>query len=252
MRLRIELLVGASLAIIGAVILLYSAVSGNSEMINIGFAGIFLGAIVLTIKGKEYVKRDTLSLTLRSYHESIKRMVEDLELEGNSLYIPPYENLPRGWTFIPLHKDFDIDPGRFGEDIAFLTNVGSERQMGLLLKPLGLELLEKFEEHLEGEITSVGELESASSSVLRALGLANGVYIEEEGESFTIYVTPEDIGFCRRNIKYCNKVACPICSSILLGLAKATNEIIEAKNFSIEGERVKIEARKLGGVREWM
>jgi len=251
-KLRIELLVGVSLAVVGAVILMYSLVSGNSEMINIGLAGIFLGAIVLTIKGKEYVKRDTLSLTLRSYHESIRGIVEDLELEGNSLYIPPYENLPRGWTFIPLHKDFDIDPGRFGEDVAFLTNVGSEKQMGLLLRPTGLELLGRFEEHLEGEITSVGDVESASSSVLRALGLARGVYIKEDEEGFTIYVTPEDIGFCRRNISYCNKVACPICSSILLGLAKATSEIIEAGNFSIEGERVKVEARKLGGVREWM
>lgn len=49
----------------------------------------------------------------------------------------PYENLPKGGLFIPLRKDFDIDPGRFGEDIVFLTNVGSERQMGPPLRSPG-------------------------------------------------------------------------------------------------------------------
>jgi len=251
-RVKLELISGISIALIGTMMLLYSVVSGNSDFINMGLAGIFLGAIVLTIKGQEYVKRSTLSLTLRAYHESLRRIVEDLELEGNALYIPPYENLPKGGLFIPLRKDFDIDPGRFGEDIVFLTNVGSERQMGLLLRSPGLELLEKFEEHLEGEITSVGEVESASSSVLKALNLAKGVYIEESEEGFEIYVEPQDIAFCRRNISSCNQLACPICSSILLALAKGSKQIIESEEFSITGKRIRIKARKLGGVREWM
>ncbi len=252
--MRMERVAGASLAVIGAFLLIYGAINSNQSQINLGFAGLFLSFVVFTFKSKEYVKREALDNLILPYVNMIKKMVDDLGLEGNALYIPPYENMPEGGTFIPLHKDFDLDLGRMDEDTVFLTNVANERQMGLVIRPTGAELVKKFEEHFEGSLDGEGyaTVESVSSSVLRALDLAKGVHIDENKEGFRIVVKPTNTEICRASIEGCNQVACPVCSSILLALAKGTNEVIESESFATTQHGVEIKAKKLGGVREWM
>ncbi|WP_048056189.1 hypothetical protein [Pyrococcus sp. ST04] len=252
--MRIQIITGIVAGIIGGIIVIIGVITQTPKMINLGFAGVFIGATILALKSGEYVKADALSSTLSSYHLTLKSIVRDLGLEGNAIYIPPYENLPEGGVFIPLSRDFDLDLGRLGEDVVFLSSAPSERQMGILLKPTGLHLVKKFEEHLEGSLNGigVGGVESVAGSVLKSLGLADEVYIEEGDDVYTIYVKPRQIKFCRSNIEDCSQVACPICSSILLGLSKGTGEVIVSENFTFERGRVKITARKLGGVERWM
>lgn len=247
-------IVSSALIIVGTAILGYGAITANQSQINLGIAGIFLGLIVLTFKTSEYVKREALDNLASPYIKTLQELVKDLALEGRAVYIPPYENLPNGGTFIPLHEEFDLDLARLDEETVFLTNVSNERQMGLKIRPLGLELLEKYEEHLEYSLedTNYKEVESASSSVLRVLDLAKGVYIDEEDGKFRIVVNTVNREICRKNIDYCDQVACPICSSILLSLAKATGELIMADKFSITEHGIEIEAKRLGGVRNWM
>jgi len=252
--MRVERLASLILIMIGLGILIYGAVHTNQSLVNLGLAGIFLGIIVFTFKTSEYVKRESLDNLVLPYVKMLQKIVRDLGLEGKAVYIPPYENLPEGWTFIPLHEEFDLDLGRLDEETVFLTNVGNERQMGLSIRPLGLDLLRKYEEHLEASLEGANykEVESVSSSVLRALDLARGIYIEEQGKEFRIIVSPVNKEVCRKNIDYCDQIACPICSSILLSLAKATNEVIMSEKFSFGKHGIEIKAKKLGGIREWM
>ncbi|AMM53292.1 hypothetical protein [Pyrococcus kukulkanii] len=245
------LISGLAILGIGAFISTTSVIMGT-DTLNIGLAALIIGAVVLAFKSEEYVRRDTLDLVVTSVQESLEKMVKDLGLEGNAVYLPPYENLPEGGVFIPLVKDYRIDLGKLSEDSVFLTEVSSEREMGLLIRPPGGKIVEKFEEHLEGEITSVPEVESVSTAVLKFLELAESVYIEDAGNTFYVYVKPRNIEFCKRRIKNCNQVACPICSSILLGLAKGSGQLLESEKFEIDGERVKITVKKLGGISEWM
>lgn len=226
--------------------------AGNVQIINIGLAGILIGSTILALKSSDYIKKDTLDTVLSSYHLILREIVRDLGLEGNALYIPPYINMPRGGIFIPLREDFDLDLGRLHEDEVFLTSTANERQMGLVIRPPGYYLIRKFEEHLEGELSGIGVagVESVASSVLKSLGLADRVYIEEEGEKITVHVSPTNISFCKRNIEDCPKVACPVCSSILLGLARATGEVIYVEEVSIHKNKdIKITAKRLGKVK---
>lgn len=252
--MRMERVAGASLGVIGAFLLIYGAINSNQSQINLGFAGLFLSFVVFTFKSKEYVKREALDNLIFPYVSLLRDMVDDLGLEGNALYIPPYENMPEGGTFIPLHKNFDLDLGRMDEETVFLTNVANERQMGLVIRPTGVDLVKKFEEYFEGSLEAGGynTVESVSSSVLRAFDLARGVHIDEKGEGFRIVVKPTNMEICRASIEGCNQVACPVCSSVLLALAKGTNEVIESESFTIADYGIEIKARKIGGVGEWM
>ncbi|USS41076.1 hypothetical protein NF865_02340 [Thermococcus aggregans] len=251
--MRVERIASASLAGIGTFLIIYGAINSNQSLVNLGFAGLFLGFVVLTFKSKEYVKREALDNLILPYIETLRRMVRDLGLEGNALYIPPYENMPEGGTFIPLHKDFDLDLGRMDEETVFLTNVANERQMGLLIRPTGADLVKKFEEHFESTLDGSGSsaVESVASSVLRALDLARGVHIDESEGGFRIIVKPTNIEICRASIEDCNQTACPVCSSILLALAKGTGEVLESEDFNMGEHGIEIKAKKLGGVIEW-
>ena len=238
----------ALLALPGGILAAWGFIHGEAAYINLGLAALFLAAIVPVFKSPSYVKRDSLNIMVKSQRNLATSLLDGLALEGKSVYLPPYENLPEGGVFIPLREDFDIDPARFDEGSVFVTDVPDERKMGLLLPTLGKELVEKYEEHLEGPLTSIPEVESAAGSVLKSLNLARRVYIEEgEGEVMAI-VTP-DFECSPVN---CERFPCPVCASILRGIAKASGEVIAVESFSRGKAGVEIKARKMGRVEEWM
>ena len=91
-------------------------------------------------------------------------------------------------------------------------------------------------------------MESSAGSVLRVLGLAKRVHIEENESEIRVVLTPE----VSCNPEECEKAPCPICASVLLGLAKATDNLIGVESFEKKDYGIEIKVKKLGGVREWM
>lgn len=241
---------GGILVGIGVFLSSYGFLRGIHQWVNLGIAAIFLGIVVFTFKSSMYVKREALKGIWDSYRSVLSAFSDNLYLEGKAIYIPPYGNLPQGGVFVPLHEDFDLDLARLDEKTVFLTDVPSERQMGLFLGPFGWELVEKYEEHFETPLEGTGSqtVESVAGSVLRAMGLARRVYIEEEEESFRVVIDPE----LKCVPENCERIPCPICSSVLLSLARATGELIQAETFERKDYGIEIRARKLGGVERWM
>lgn len=238
----------ALLAIFGGTLAAWGFIHAETSYINLGFAAILLAAVVPVFKSSSYVKKDSVDLLVSSHRNLVDSLLKGLALEGKSVYLPPYKNLPRGGVFIPLREDFDLDPARFDESSIFLTDVPDERKMGLLLPTLGMELMEKYEEHLEGPLTSIPEVESAADSVLKSLSLAKRVYIEETEGGVRVIVTPN----FECSPVNCERFPCPICASILRGIAKASEEVIAVESFSRRKGGVEISARKIGRVEKWM
>jgi hypothetical protein len=244
-------IVGVMLITVGSILLLKGAVDVNQGLINAGIGGVFLGVIVLTFSTSDHIKFDAFRAVVIPYVEFGRRIVDNLGLTNKkAVYIPPYSNLPDGGVFIPLHEDFDIDLAKLDKDTVFLTDVGREKEMGLLLTPLGKELMKMFESYSEMDFTNAGvyAVENASA-VLRALGLAKSVTVEESDGRIKVYVDGVRLDICS---KTCEQIACPICSSILLSLAKSVQELIVVEEFKIGEGFVEISARKIGGIENWM
>jgi hypothetical protein len=240
---------GAILISVGAILTFRGAVEANQGMINAGIGGVFIGIVVLTFSTSDYIKYDAFRAVSLPYAELAKKLVKSLRLKGKAVYLPPYENLPEGGVFLPLHEDFDLDPARLGEDLIFMTDVGREKEMGLLLPSFGKELLGMYESYSEkdfAELEMLNAIESASA-VLRSLGLASSV-AAEENEKIKIYVSDAKAN-CS---KACEQLPCPICASILLSIAKSLRELIKVDEIRFEGEHVEISARKVGGIERWM
>ena len=245
--MKIKYIAGFTLIIIGSVLLFRGAMYGNQSLINAGIGGVFLGIVVLSFSSN-YVKYDAFKAVVTPYMELCRNIVNVLELRNKAIYIPPYDNHPEGGVFIPLHKDFDIDLAKLDTTTLFIIDVGREKEMGLLIVPLGKELMKMYESYSEMEFTNLYAVENASA-VLRALGLAKSVTIEEEGKGVRVYVDGVKINLCS---KICEQIACPICSSILLSIAKSLQELIMVEEFRIKEGSIEIHAKRIGGVDRWM
>jgi len=241
---------GLTLMITGLALAIYGFMNVKTTLTNLGIAGVFLGLVVLTFKSSDYVKKESVQAIMEPYRRIFSTFADNLYLEGNAVFIPPYENLPRGGLFVPLHDKFELDLARLDEGTVFLTDVPNDRAMGLFLGPFGDPLVEKFEEHFEGPLDGAGSgaVESVAGSVLRYLELANRVYIEEKDRRFRVIIRPT----IECKSENCEKIPCPICASVLLALAKGTNQVLAVESVEEKDYGIEVTVRKLGGVEKWM
>ena len=240
---------GLALIVLGSLAGFKGAVDGNQSMINAGIGGVFLGILILTFSPSNNVKYDAFKSIVLPYIESYRRLSEALGLKGKAVYIPPYDNLPKGGVFIPLYEDFEIDLSRFDENTIFVTDVGKAKEMGLLLPPLGEDLMRMYEEYSEMDFAGAGiSVVENSSAVLKSLGLVKSISVEERGDKINIYLEGVKVGFCSES---CEQVACPVCNSLLLTAAKSLQELVLVEKFRFEDRFVVISLKRLGGIDKW-
>ena len=241
---------GIVMITIGLILAFKGAIDGNQSMINAGVGGIFLGVVVFTFSTSDYIKYDAFKAVVLPYVEFERKIVEMLDLRNRAVYIPPYSNLPEGGVFIPLHENFDLDLAKLDDNTMFITDVGREKEMGLLLNPLGKELMKMYESYSEIDFANAGlHVVENASAVLRSLGLVKSVTVEEGEGRIMVYVDGVKIDICS---KTCEQIACPVCSSILLSIAKSLQELVLVEEFKIKDEFVEISARRIGGIEKWM
>ena len=248
--MKSKYIAGVILISIGAVLAFKGAMDGNQSMINAGIGGVFLGIVVLTFSTSDYIKYDAFKAVVLPYVELAKNLANVLELKNKAVYIPPYDNLPEGGIFIPLHENFDLDLAKLDRNTMFITDVGREKEMGLLLTPLGKELMGMYESYSEMNFTNAGlHVVENASAVLRSLGLAKSVTVEENGNRIKVYLDGVRTNTCS---KTCEQIACPICSSILLSIAKSLQELILIEEFKFRDGVIEISAKRIGGIDRWM
>lgn len=254
--MKIKYIAGIMLMLIGAIMSIKGAADANQNLVNLGIGGIFLGAIVLTFSTTDYVKYDAVKALITPYIEDTSRLIKNLELKNKAVVIPPYENMENGSIFIPLHADFSLGLARLDNSMLFATDVGREKEMGVILSA-GSELLRMYESYAEMDFSStdIEVIESAVSSVLRVLNLAKFVEIFEKGEELVIHI--EELKFaeiCNAAMSkgMCEHAPCSLCSSLLLSIAKSSGELVAVQSFNLEDTRVEIISHKIGGVEKWM
>ncbi|EHP88353.1 hypothetical protein [Methanotorris formicicus] len=209
--------------------------------INLGLAGIFIGFVIIAFIPPKVIDLDVYIKTIISYQSSLNNMVKALNLEGNPVFIPSYEDLPNGGIFIPKYKNFSINLGMFDEE-TFLVNGGGI----LITPPIGYRFIEDFEDYSDIKLkeTDLGLAISVASSVLKIFGLVEGIDFEEKNESIKIIV--ENL-----KVQYNGyKIPCPIISSIVYLVSLSLNQLIYIENIKKEENYIEINLKKLGSVDE--
>lgn len=234
---------GGILVIAGIGLWYYGGTSGVPYLVNLGIGTVILGLVVAALPMGGQVEKESLVLSCDPFCGFVGNLVEDLELKGNPVVIPPYENLPSGGVFIPRSKDFRVPLGKLDGNTVFLA--GTEDESGVLIgPPPGRGIIDYTLENV-GELsgTGIGYAASAVSSVLSALGLGSAEVFEKEDGEIEVFAKPLCGG---------PAYADPAVSAVLLGIAMGSGELLEVESVENAGEHVKVTLRRLGGVERWL
>lgn len=229
---------------IGLFLIYSGVVSGTLSFINLGIAGVFVGIVILSFIPSKLIDYEIFESSLKPYILFFEKLTRSLHLSNKIIYIPPYENLPKGGIFIPADDRFKINIGNFDENVVLITSAGRSKEMGLLITPpFGYHLEEKFEEKTKLAGTDLSLVTSIALSVLKSYELIENLELEENDDEIMLTVEGIKLVYCNDT---CEKQICPICSSILYAIAKSQNQMMLVENFKRDENSIKITIKKLG------
>lgn len=235
--------VGSILVALGVGLWYYGGMTGMFSLVNLGIGSIILGLVLVALPLGGQVDREAVSLICGASAEFLRDMRDDLELKGQPIIIPPFENLPRGGIFLPKFQDVSMVLGKFEEGKVFVT--GSERESGVLVAPpFGWGIVEYVLENV-GDLsgTGLGYASSAVASVLSALGLGSAEVFEDENGEISVFVRP----LCEGPV-----YADPVTSAVLIGIALGIGELLRVVSVEKRNEYVKVTLKRLGGIEKWL
>jgi len=214
-----------------SICILYYGISNSIiSFINLGIAGLFIFIILNTLIPPKMMDYSIHEAIASSNTEFLKKMFENLKLNGNPVYIPPYENLENGGIFIPSNEKFSLNLSAFDEKIIFITNQNASNEMGMLISPpIGLGLLKKFEENVGSSISKmdINTVFSIIQSALSSMDLIDEIEFEEKNEKLfvKIYKNEETSNFGK--LYYLS----PVVSSVFLAISKSKEVPIFIEEF---------------------
>ncbi|ABR55997.1 hypothetical protein Maeo_0411 [Methanococcus aeolicus Nankai-3] len=216
--------------------------------------------------------------SIHYYGEFFKKFIQNNNLNGNAIYIPPYTNLPNGGVFILNEEHFKIHLGNFDEETYKIT---SGNHSGILITPFPYYKFIKSIEEFSNTSFKNSDLNttiSILSSTLKSQGLIDTIdydgydeYDEVDNDereidnyntdnrnnnntNNTITITIEDIKLksCLNMDGKTAGIACPIISSILCSITLTTNQLILLEDIKKEGNYIIITVKKMGTIDEYI
>ena len=219
----------------------------QNVLLILGSGSVFLGIYSIVLSTERYVKAEAFTASFGSEVENLDRIMVGLEIDGKAIYLPrDYAGSPR--VFIPARDGGPLPDVR--ADPVFVTGSGSS-SMGIHMLPLGHSLLTYLEEELEAKVE---DLEPSAVAVMlpplltQGLGLAASVEIDEVDLTFTVQ-SPICSSTCKRGLKACTNVGCPLCSCIAEALSRSLGAPLRlsALQYDLPTDRVSGRLEKIEG-----
>jgi hypothetical protein len=133
-------IISSTPTITGAIALFTSIIYTSPILTFICLGLLFWGIILAYVRTEEYVKKALLDATVASQVATLNEIIQDMECEGNALYLPPkYFTDPEvNKVYIPKQRGaiLPIPEQTHKQDPKFLIEVVEEPQ-GLILTPAG-------------------------------------------------------------------------------------------------------------------
>jgi len=257
MRANSAKIVYSTLIATGAVALATSIIYASSILAFIGLGLLFWGITFTFIRTEEYVKKALLDVTVSPQMAIINEIIQEMECEGNAIYLPPkYLSDPEAYkAYIPKQKEAELptpeqtqkqDPQFF---IAFIENPPAA-----LLTPPGAELAKLFEKTLETNFTRV-DLQYLQQNMpkllIEDLEIAQNFEMETENDKIRVKIQNSVFNALNKVTEQPSSIysafGSPLSSAIACALAKSTGKpiIIEKQQTSEDGRDVTIDYRIL-------
>ncbi len=213
----------------------------ETPYVNAALASGFIGLFTILIVNKRTVEEETAIDSLKSGVLSYDRLLDDLEVEGNGMAVPPGRNLTEARVYVPVRDSKKI-PDLYDEMTIVSTGRG---KVGVSLEPPGDPLFERAKQNMEYDLEGQGieaarecmEFLSQGTGLAKSFGLRRGdrIKLRLTHGKYRDYCE----GLRERSEKLCTRTGCPICNSYLLALCEGLSRPVRIEEFEKDGPHIK-------------
>jgi hypothetical protein len=210
----------------------------NSLYLKIGFTSILLGTFVIFLLTEKSNSKETSNANIEGNLETIQKIIKDLRLEGNAIFLPRSSTLKEERILIPPNKTGIINIPNIDEDYVFL-NGKDGKKLGISIPPSGLKLLKEIEK--EEDFYKV-DFENIEEKLQKFVGknILKSISIKKQGNHWNLEI--EQPIFCPHNQKLCVQYPCPTCSAVLTAISRSsskTDNRLRINNVIHNGRKIK-------------
>jgi hypothetical protein len=197
---------------------------------GIGF--VFIGMFAIAMLSEPSMPALLSQSEMISTSRMANETAQGLQLKGNACYLPAKHGLTRERIFIPAPKENPVAPLALSDDLV-MTPGKDGSTPGMLLEPLGFELLNRIERELDASVINNG-LEAAEGTLQilkHGLGMMKDFHFKDrEGRTVLRVEYSGLIDACRKVRKErpdtCRQVACVGCACLFTAAARATGKVV--------------------------
>jgi hypothetical protein len=201
---------------------------------GIGF--VFMGMFAIAMLSEPSMPALLSQSGMISTSRMTNETAQGLQLKGNACYLPAKHGLTRERIFIPAPIENPVAPLALSDDL--IMSPGKDGSTpGMLMEPLGYELLNRIESELDANLLNTG-LEAAEGTLQilkHGLGMMKDFHFKDrEGKTVLRVEYSGLIDACRTVRKErpdtCRQVGCIGCACLFTAAARATGKIVFVEN----------------------
>lgn len=222
-------IIGVTLMIIGLLLLLFR----NALLLKFSFALIVISVLMILLITEESVPRKISSAQVEGSLAFVNRMVKELKLAGNAVFLPKSRLLSEERVFIPAQKTTEAVLPFIDDEVVISTGADGEKR-GISVPPSGLPLLKKVE--TEASFDRIG-LENVEEQLQTFVGMniLKSVTLKKVQTGWKLELErPEP---CRTQQPTCDQYPCATCSAVLTAITQASQERIWVLNTARVGSK---------------
>jgi len=197
-----------------------------------GIGSLFMGIFALALLDQPSMTKIIPESEMISIARMSNETLAGLSLKGNASYLPAKHGLTKERVFVSATKNGTNPPSALTDDLVF--SPGSDGSTpGMVVEPLGLELLDSIEQELDMSVEGVG-LEGAEG-VLQILkhgfGIMRDFHFKERDGKIVLRVEYSGLLDACKTVRKekpdtCRQLECVGCSCLLTAAARATGKLV--------------------------
>jgi hypothetical protein len=201
---------------------------------KIGFASIFIGLFMIVMITEKSIPKNTSDAQIEGNINVIKKIIRELNLNGNAVFLPKSATLTEERILIPPNESGVIKIPNVDNNNVFLTGPNGEK-LGISIPPAGLKLLKEIEKEANFENTEIKDMEE-KLQIFVGMNLLKSVTFRKHQGYWKLEL--EKPMFCNNGQTLRVQYPCPTCSAVLTAITRALNEKIRIYGTTLDGEKI--------------
>lgn len=202
--------------------------------IKIAFASILIGLFMIFMITEKTIPKKISNLQIEGELHTVKKIIRQLHLEGNAIFLPRSDTLTEERILIPPKKSGIVKIPNINNDDIFLKGTDG-RNLGVSLPPSGLKLLKEIEKDGDFENTDIENIEEKLQTFV-GMNLLKSISFKKQQSGWKLEI--DKPMFCNNGQSLHMQYPCPICSAVITAITRALNEKIRIYGTTLDGEKI--------------